>query len=193
MTDPDQLRLRRVLGIIGNPQGQHILDLACRIGVFSTALAQAGAHVLGVEGRQENLDQAPASNARYIVGDVRKLPSDLGPFDWALCLGILYHLTAAEALELLAALRGMTSRVIVDTHISNGPETVTVGSHEYAGYTYPEPKSLWASLDSDPSWWFSIESLNDVFGRTGWISYQVHGSAYPMEPTDRVWFTLEAA
>lgn len=181
------------MGLLGDVQGKRILDLACRTGLFTVALAKAGADVVAIEGRQENLDLAPrVDGVQYILGDVRALP-DLGQFDAVLCLGILYHLGAADAVALLGNLRTLTSQVIVDTHVGEEDESILLDHREYHGRTYLEPPGLWSSLDLTSSWWFSLNSLNDAFCATGWTCTPVEGVAYTGEPVNRRWFVLEAS
>lgn len=174
--------------------GLRVLDLACRAGAFSTVLADAGAQVLGVEGRIENLTMAPARpTLRYALGDVRDLSRERhGTFDVTLCLGILYHLDAADALALLRAMRDVTEPggfAIVDTHVGEDQDVVWVGDRPYRGHRYSEPSDGWWSAIGNPSsWWFTPESLDDALTHAGWTTLEhLPGVRWPGEPPGRHW------
>jgi hypothetical protein len=67
----------------------------CALGDFSQFLLESGIpDVLGIDGRVSNIEEAhrrhPSVN--FMVGDAEELPRDVGPFDLALCFGLLYHL-----------------------------------------------------------------------------------------------------
>lgn len=175
--------------------GLRVLDLACRTGAFSTALADAGANVLGIDGRQENLDHAPVSAARFELADVRDVTAEThGTFDVVLCLGILYHLGVEDAIGLLAAMREMTGRfAVIDTHIGTDQTRVTVDGHEYHGSWYAENIGHpWSALDNTQSWWFTADSLETALHITGWMSItEVPGKSWTGEADDRVWLVVE--
>lgn len=175
--------------------GLRVLDLACRTGAFSTALANAGADVLGIEGRQENLDHVPPSSARFELADVRDISADThGTFDVVLCLGILYHLEAADAVALLHTMREMTGGfAVIDTHLGVGGQSVTVGGVEYDGSEYGENAGHpWSSIGNPTSFWFTEPSLRDALRRTGWDTVtHVPGPSWPGESADRAWFVAE--
>jgi SAM-dependent methyltransferase len=175
--------------------GLKVLDLACRTGAFSTMLANAGADVLGIEGRQENLDHAPASTARFELADVRDASIEThGTFDVVLCLGILYHLGPEDAIGLLAAMRKMTERfAVIDTHIGADHASVVVDGHKYRGNWYSENiDHPWSALDNAQSWWFTAESLDDALHATGWVSITpIPGKSWGGETADRTWLVVE--
>ncbi len=177
-------------------RGLRTLDLACRTGAFSTAFANAGAQVLGIEGRQENLDLAPESSAGYLLGDVRKLNLHVhGIFDVTLCLGILYHLDAADVVQLLRSMRSCTTNfAIIDTHVAP-PEAnnlVTVEGSEFYGSLYAEPEGWWSSINNPHSWWFTIKSLHMAIRLAGWSNVEdLEGPpCWPSELTGRQWLVI---
>jgi SAM-dependent methyltransferase len=196
VTDGDPERVQRVIDLIrqrGNIAGLTVLDLACRTGAFATALAAAGATVLGVDGRQENLDHAPASTAQYMHGDVRDLSTGShGTHDVTLCLGILYHLDPADAFGLLTAMRAVTSRfAIVDTHTGADTDTVHVAGVEYRGSWYTEPDGPWSAIGNPRSWWFTEQALHDAARNAGWKTVEpIAGPVWPGEAGDRRWLVL---
>lgn len=170
-------------------RGLTILDLACRTGSFSHALATQGHRVTGIEGRKDNLDQAPLHpNIQYELANVKDLPES-PQFDVTLCLGLLYHLTAQEALELLRKLTKVTRDfVILDTHVSTSDQEVVVENRTYFGHTFPEVEGDWSSIGNDASWWFTEDSLKKLLSVAGWHATNVESPEG--DPSDRRWFVL---
>jgi 2-polyprenyl-3-methyl-5-hydroxy-6-metoxy-1,4-benzoquinol methylase len=102
--------IQLVADLLAKPLSQvRTLDLACLEGGFTFELAMQGAQAVGLEGRKDNLDKCEAikariglSNCSFLQHDVRNLSKHKhGSFDVVLCLGILYHLTASDGVELL--------------------------------------------------------------------------------------------
>lgn len=175
--------------------GLRVLDLACRTGAFCRALAEAGAHeVLGVEGRPDNLNRAPATErVRYELGDVRDLSvARHGKHHVTLCLGILYHLDAVDAVGLLRAMREVTTGfAIVDTHIGVPRDRTAVDGNMYDGNWYGEPPGLWSSIGNDASFWFTADSLAAAARHAGWSTVEVvEGPVWPASPAGRLWLVL---
>lgn len=103
--------------------GVRVADLACLEGGLSLAFAQAGAEVLGVEGRASHIsrcnflrEQFPSANLRFVQDDVKNFTqANYGTFDVVLGYGILYHLD--EPLAWLENLACCTRRLLLlDTH-----------------------------------------------------------------------------
>ena len=196
----DQQRLARVLQLIEARTellGLRVLDLACRTGTFAVALAALGARVLAVDGRIENLDEVPAT-----VGDLRLLHADVrdltvkahGVHDVTLCLGILYHLDAGDALRLLDAMRQVTDGfAIVDTHVAaaDSREVEWVDGTPYAGWRYDEPEGLESSIGNTSSWWFTEPALHRLILDAGWSTVEcVDGPGWDGEAADRRWLVI---
>jgi SAM-dependent methyltransferase len=178
---------------VGNPWlgDLTVLDLACRTGAFSTVLARAGASVVGVEGRQENLLRVDAqSTARYHLDDVRNVDRErYGEFDVTLCLGILYHLEPHASLNLLRCVREMTRRfAVIDTHIGVGRDIITLEANRYEGHWYAEPPGQWSAIGNDASFWFTEDSLDDLIRDAGWTTVEsVPRIEWVGEPVGRTW------
>lgn len=174
--------------------GLRVLDLACCHGAFATAFAEVGADVLGIEARQENLDHAPPSSVRYELGDVRDLSAAKhGTHDVTLCLGILYHLDAEDALALLTAMREVTDRfAVIDTHVGLERSVVTVAGRMFRGFWYQEaPTEPRAAIGNSRSWWFADGSLDDALRATGWTGIErISGRSCLQEPSDRRWLIV---
>jgi SAM-dependent methyltransferase len=193
----DAERVAGVLDIIrhrADLDGLRVLDLACRNGAFTSALAAAGADALGLEGRAENLAMAwPDSGARFEQADVRELSADrFGTFDVTLCLGLLYHLDAVDAVALLRAMREVTTRfAVIDTHVSGGHDVTSVDDRTYRGHWYGEPEGWWSSIGNPRSWWFTPESLDDAVINAGWSTVEhLSGVRWTGEPQGRRWLVI---
>ncbi len=71
------------------------IDLGCGVGRFSGFLRDLGFEVLGLDGRQTNLDEA---KSRFPNIDFRLMDAEdvrirqFGQFDLVLCMGLYYHL-----------------------------------------------------------------------------------------------------
>ncbi|MEO8205537.1 MAG: class I SAM-dependent methyltransferase, partial [Chthoniobacterales bacterium] len=84
--------------------GKRILDTGCKEGYNSFDLAELGAaEVVGIELRENFLEEARAEKARqhfdnvqFVVADARRIDeAGLGSFDICLCTGLLYHMQDA--------------------------------------------------------------------------------------------------
>jgi SAM-dependent methyltransferase len=96
-TDPDayeifmgrwsELLAKPFLAFAGVAPGGRVLDVACGTGVLTKALADAGAHVVGVDASEGYLEGAHRRrshpNIIYEFGDVRKMRFDDDSFDAA--------------------------------------------------------------------------------------------------------------
>jgi protein-L-isoaspartate O-methyltransferase len=108
--------------------GARVLDIASHDGRWTFAALEAGAaHVTGIEGRPELVENAlrtleakgiDRSRYDFHVGDVHDvLTNGVGPMDVVMCLGFLYHTLRYP--ELLAGIRATGARhIIVDSKVS---------------------------------------------------------------------------
>jgi SAM-dependent methyltransferase len=197
-------QLRRVIQVISDLIAQplhtlQVLDLGCLEGMYAIELARRGASVLGIEGREANLEKGvfvkdvlSLNNLRLVMDDVRNLSQEkYGSFDVVLCLGILYHLDIPDAFTFIERVSEVCKKLaIIDTHICRqGAESVTYKGRKYSGSRYREhdPNSplgeriskAWASLDNPESFYMTRASLYNVLGHVGFTSvYECH---YPRE------------
>ena len=174
-------------------QGMNVLDLACGEGAHSIALAQRGAFVLGVDGRQVYVDRANfvrevlhVDNARFELADVRSLDEGkIGKFDLVLCSGILHHLGQQDFDSMIGSMARLCSDMLfLYTHISTplsierhrlqGPVKTERGHEGYLfrehreGATAEEKyRQVRASLDNDRSFWATEESLYEALRGAG--------------------------
>jgi SAM-dependent methyltransferase len=163
-----------------------ILDLGCLDGLFSLEFALHGCAVIGLDVREPNIARARfcarvmnLKNVEFVEDDARNISVEkYGKFDAVICSGLLYHLSANDAIMLIQRMYEMAERaIIVDTHISlEGGERF----NSYAGHTYSEhpPEaskeekllSLWASADNETSFWFTRPSLINILTGAGFSS-----------------------
>ena len=167
-----------------------VLDLACLDGLFSIEFARQGAQTVGIEIRDANVKKAlfckeaiGLPNLTFVQDDVRHISAEAyGRFDAIVCSGILYHLTAEDALDVVKRMASMVNRVVViDTHVALHPqERVVLDGQEYYGTLFrehadsatPQQKAsnLWASADNATSFWFTRPSLINLLNAAGFSS-----------------------
>lgn len=196
----NDLFLRRLLNILRNFSRKalnksKILDLGCDEGYFALELAQRGAKVLAIEGREINTQKAEFGKrflgnkkVRFIKEDVRNLSKDkYGTFDAILVLGLLYHLDAPDIFPFLRNIYQMCSDyVIIDTHIAlSRPDSFSYQNKQYYGRYMTEfspgttqaNKEVFAesSLDNEKSFWLTRISLYNLLTDCGFSSiYECH-------------------
>jgi len=154
------------------------LDIGCLEGSFSLTLGLAGAEVVGIDIRAENLVKAEFArdvlglgNVRFQRGDMLKLEElKLGHFDLIIASGVLYHVDTPDLLGFLRSLhRHCRGILMVDTHIATTiRESFTQEGNEYNGQCFVEfggnlPKTSWSSMDNQLSFWLTERSLTNLF------------------------------
>ena len=203
--------LQRIVQIAADITNQplsslRVLDLACLEGLYGIEFARHGAEVIGIEGREKNIEKAifaknvlELENITFVLDDVRNLSVEkYGMFDVVLCLGILYHLDVPDAFHFLENLSKVCRRVaIIDTHIGfHSNKSFVHNGEEYHGWMYTEfppttPKEeklkwAWASLDNEESFWFTRPSLYKFLYHVGFSSvYSCVNPAVPGSWEDR--------
>jgi SAM-dependent methyltransferase len=105
----------RLLAEIKMPLGlRTAVDVGCGLGHFSGLLQSIGFEITGVDGRQQNVEEAQRRNPniRFLRFDAED-PSllSLGRFDLVFCFGLLYHLE--NPLLAIRHLRAMTEKVLL--------------------------------------------------------------------------------
>lgn len=172
-----------------------VLDLACLEGPYAIEFARQGARVLGIEGREANIEKARfvkralgLENLELVQDDVRNLSREKnGQFDVVLCLGSLYHLDAADLFGFVRAIGEVcTGFTVLSTHVTGEGEVCReFGGQKYWGKRVREHpaestprdklETLWASLDNEFSFWPTRASLLNLFSEAGFLSiYECH-------------------
>jgi len=158
--------------------------------MFSVEFAMHGAMTIGVDIRDANIKKAlfckevlGLDNLDFYQADVRDLSlATYGSFDAIICSGLLYHLPAVDAINLVKSMYEMVNQVvIIDTHVSLLPkEQLIHDGNEYWGDTYREypddttpeeiAKATWSSADNPTSFWFTRPSLMNILSNAGFSS-----------------------
>ena len=182
LTGASERNLRRVLQTVGDLGGDlaglRVLDLACLEGLYAVELARRGASVVAVEAREPHVEKVRFARDAHglgdrlevVHGDVRDAGAErFGTFDVVLCLGILYHLEAPDALALLRAIGTMATRAaIVETQVALTGSATAEG---LSGLVYEEPADEpWASVGNTTSFWFTRPSLLNALADAGFTS-----------------------
>ena len=158
-----------------------VLDLACHEGGYSIEFGLQGATVVGVEGRPANVEKARFAaevlgleRVTFELGDVRELSEErLGRFDVVLCLGILYHLEARDAVKLIERSYALCDDLtIVRSAIGlSADASYSVDGHLYNGRKYQEDVAQRAaSLDNPFSILPTRASLLNLLADVGFTS-----------------------
>ena len=181
-----------VADLVTKPLEQlRILDLGCHEGGYSIELARHGATVVGIEGRRANIEKArfaaevlELDSVTFVEDDVRNLSvSTYGQFDVVLCLGILYHLEADDAVRLVERCYDCCERLtVIRTAVGLVPNTqAQVGSHRYRGRRYQEDVSQrGAALENPMSVLPTRVSLLNLLADVGFTSVlEVHNPVIP--------------
>ncbi len=188
-------RLKRIIQIVNDlshkPLSEcRVLDLGCLDGIYSIEFAKHGASTIGVEIRESNIRKATfckealgLNNLDFRQDDVRNISAEsYGRFDAIVCSGILYHLPAADAINLINRMYDIVDRlVVIDTHVALNPiERFTYDRGEYWGSVYREypdtatceekAKLPLASADNPTSFWFTRPSLINILSNAGFTS-----------------------
>ena len=128
------------LELIGNVQGQRVLDLACGTGRYCALLAQRGAEVVGLDGSLQMLARArrkrmPGSRLVLSHGSIERLPFPDAYCDLVVCaltLGHLAHLAPIFS-EMVRVLKQGGRMVLSDVH-----PFWPVSGHDYTEFFDPE-------------------------------------------------------
>lgn len=170
------LRTLRALVPLGDGPAPRVVDLGCLEGGYSVEFARAGYDVVGIEGRQSNVEKCEyvaaaldLPNLRFARDDARNIRSH-GSFDAVFCCGLLYHLDRPTTY--LQELAAVTRRVLLlHTHYATrddeswdkfrlSPLTVHEGRlgrwyQEWEPDTSPEEVEglSWSSVGNSSSFW----------------------------------------
>ena len=171
---------RLVSDAAGGLSGLRVLDLGCYEGAFALELAAHGAVVHGIDVREGHIakaelarDALDAASATFDVADVRTAAWDRESYDVVLCLGLLYHLPAAEAIELLHRIRSCTTRfAVIETQVAlRATQTLDIEGVSLRGRAYEENTAQpGASVGNPESFWMTRRSLFNAIADAGFAS-----------------------
>jgi hypothetical protein len=151
--------------------------------MFSIAAAKNGWEVTAVDARTERNTAAPG--VTWVEADVRNV--ELEGYDVVACLGLFYHLTLEDQIDLLA--RCQRVPLIIDTHLANGLSTHPLGKEVeqqgYKGRLYHEGTGVRSSWANPQSFWPTPESFHDMLDRAG---YKFVLAVEPWYLPDRTFF-----
>lgn len=209
--------LKKIVGMIQditqcNFKELRILDLACLEGQYAIEFAMQGAEVVGIEGREANIQKAifaknihNLNKLEFYQDDVRNLSREkYGEFDIVICSGILYHLDSLDVFPFLEKVYEVCKKfIIIDTHIAHNPTTSviykkftytgkTVIEHDPNSSTEERLKANWSSLDNASSFWFTKSSLYNFLTRIGFSSINESRSMNPSVYTENDRITILA-
>jgi len=206
------VKVRRVMQLLRDyvpvPIDQlQVYDFGCAEGVYAIEAALRGARVRAFDGRSARMDLGRAAAQRLDLGrlhfelaDIRQVTAaSHGPADVVLLLGILYHLTAADLVQVLANVRGLCRRfAIIETRVTTDDrEHFLHEGVEYRGGLVREHGDddsrerrdgrLLGSLDNSHSFWPDRASLYRLLAAAGFSSVcECQVPLYPGMPDDRV-------
>lgn len=184
-------RMARVVRIVADVAGVpldelRILDLGAYECGFSIELAEHGAQVTAVEVREQHAVKGEfVRRARGLdtltirQGDIRELGSLVeGEFDVVLCLGLIYHLDARDAVAMLNEIARRTTRfAIIEGQISLTRATeVEVDGANYSGLLYREDeRDPGSGVKMSQAFWFTRPSLIRAISNAGFSTVaEVH-------------------
>jgi len=146
------------------------VDLGAGHGKFSMRASAAGWDVTAVDVRKERF--VGDGRVKFVEADVRSY--DASGFDLVLCLGLFYHLTLADQIDLLCRVAG--TPLMLDTHVATGlydtrmaiSEPVNVGGYEGVHYQEGEQSDPRSSWGNDSSFWHTPDSLMKLLADSGY-------------------------
>jgi hypothetical protein len=161
-----------------------LVDLGAGHGSFSVLAADKGWEVTAVDARTERFQDDP--RVTWVHSDVREV--DLSGYDLIVCLGLFYHLTLADQLDLLKRCAG--TPILIDTHLAVGvstfPLSEEVHSDGYTGRLLDEVlSSQLASWVNEKSFWPDRASFWRMLEENG---YGIVMTVEPWYLPDRTFF-----
>jgi hypothetical protein len=198
-----RLRTFRAILELLTPDGRTLVDLGAGPCLFARLAAKRGFGVTAVDVRPPwNVDGSPLPldhlrDVRFVQADCRQF--DVSGFDVVSVVGLLYHLTLSEQIDLLSRCRGRT--VIVDTEIfddgamsDSARERIQAPSESlgYDGIDWLETDDVWSSKGNRLSFWHTVPSLLRMFENTGANSVKIFEPQYRSAHGPRQWYVLNA-
>jgi hypothetical protein len=169
------LRTKWFLRMLSHFPPGNLIDLGAGHGTFSKLAADAGWKVTALDARDVRFPED--DRITWKVGDVREATFD--EYDLIACLGLFYHLTIDDQLDLLARCSGKP--MILDTHVANDRRTPVklskpVTLQGYTGRYYGEfdqtkPTASWGN---EYSFWPRTRDLMRMLDQHGYDVLTAH-------------------
>jgi len=161
-----------------------LADLGAGHGTFSVIAADRGWEVTAIDARTERFPDDP--RITWVQSDIRD--ADVTGQDLVVCLGLFYHLTLADQLDLLKRCAG--TPLLIDTHLAVGVSTHALSTEVtrdgYTGRLYDEVlSSPLASWVNEQSFWPNRDGFQRMLEDNG---YGVVLTAEPWYLPDRTFF-----
>jgi tRNA (mo5U34)-methyltransferase len=109
------------------------IDIGCGVGYFSGLLSSLGLKVVGVDAREENVEEARRRYpgiAFHVLDAEQTSAARFGRFDFVLCFGLLYHLE--NPFGVTRNIAGLSTKLAL-----------------VEGMVYPSPEPIMALLDEN--------------------------------------------
>lgn len=137
-------------------QPGRLIDLGAGHGGFAELAAREGWEVTALDARGDRYPDPRRPGVDWQIGDVRD--ADLSSYDVIACLGLFYHLTIDDQLQLLERASG--TPIILDTHVANDKPvpmrlSEPVTQRGYGGRLYTEPDQA----TNSPASWGNLQSF----------------------------------
>lgn len=165
-----QTRLAVFRGLLEPMKPGRLLDLGCGHGKFSVIAHELGWEVTAVDARDARMPMTPG--IKWVRSDVREF--EIEGYDCVSVLGLFYHLTLDDQLDLLRRCAG--AKMILDTHVALEP---THEERGYQGHFHAEGPGMTreqldakvtASWGNQYSFWPTEESLIRMIQDSGFSS-----------------------
>ena len=152
-----------------------VIDLGCGPGLFARRYRNLGLSVRAVDARNDRIDlEEDFENIEFAQQDIRE--SALEGFDIISILGLFYHLTLEDQINLLNRIPKhtitiMETQIYVRDHVTKkGKSRLTpVSQSGFRGAIWQEPGNQvsTASWNNSESFWHGPKSLNKIFRQSG--------------------------
>ncbi|WP_422002603.1 class I SAM-dependent methyltransferase [Reyranella sp.] len=184
--------------LIQSPKGSRLVDLGAGPCIFSRISAGRGFDVTAVDGRDER--KPDDLEVPFVKSDVRTF--DVSDFQVILIIGLLYHLTLDDQIDLLSRCP-KSSELVVDTQV-HIPELVgaasaaerqgfadrPVSDRGYGGILFPEADNPMAAIGNRVSWWHTEPSLMTLFENAGFEHVTEVAPPYTSKYGARRWYVV---
>jgi SAM-dependent methyltransferase len=184
-------------------EGRSLVDLGAGPCLFAKLAAKEAFRVTAVDVRPPwNIDGSPLpleslAGIDFVQADACRF--DVSGFDVVSIVGLLYHLTLSEQIDLLSRCGSRT--VIIDTEVfddaamsESARERISPAAEAmgYDGIDWQETGHVWSSKGNHSSFWHTVPSLLRMFENTGAQNVTVFEPQYRSAHGPRQWYLLNA-